>query len=338
MKTVSITGLERAELSDIEEPRARGRFAKVKIDVAPMCTEYKAYRDGATTNSLGHEAAGTVVEIGREGPVRVGDRVVVMPLYPCGNCRFCLSGDYIYCRNAAAPQDDTGRPVGAATYAQYMLKNERLLLPIPDGMSFLHASMACCGLGPTFGAMQYLQVDAFDTVLILGAGPVGLGGVINGVHRGARVIVVEGHPYRARLARRLGAEEVLNPAMPGVLDALLELTRGVGVDKTIDCTGVPEARRLGIDATRTLGRMCFVGEGGELTIKVSEQMIRKGLTLRGSWHWNRADASIMFALIERVGHLLDVSITHTFPLEKVEDAWRLQISGECGKVVLMPWE
>ena len=154
MKTVAVTGKQRAEIREIEEPHARGHFAKVRIEVAPMCTEYKAYRDGSPTSSLGHEAAGTVVEVGRESSVSIGDRVVVMPTYPCGVCRYCLSGDYIHCVSGGPPTDDEGKAAGTATYAQYLLKNDWLLLPVPEGMSLDHASMACCGLGPTFGAMQ----------------------------------------------------------------------------------------------------------------------------------------------------------------------------------------
>ncbi|HMN60123.1 MAG TPA: hypothetical protein PJ988_07150, partial [Anaerolinea sp.] len=100
---------------------------------------------------------------------------------------------------------------GTAAYAQYLIKPDWLLLPIPEDISTEHAAMACCGLGPTFGAMQRLAVEAFDTLLICGLGPVGLGGVINAVRRGARVIGVESNPYRAQLALQLGAEIVLDP-------------------------------------------------------------------------------------------------------------------------------
>ena len=66
-----------------------------------------------------------------------------------------------------------------------------MLVPIPDGISYDHASMACCGLGPTFGAVQRAKLGPDDTLLITGLGPVGLGGVINGTHRGAKVIGVD---------------------------------------------------------------------------------------------------------------------------------------------------
>jgi len=114
------------------------------------------------------------------------------------------------------------------TYAQYLLKNSWLLMPIPDGVSYEHASDGLLRLGPTFGAMDLVGVDRFDTVLITGAGPVGLGGVINARYRGARTLVVEANPYRAAKAMKLGAEKVFDPKHPDVLKQILDATGGAG--------------------------------------------------------------------------------------------------------------
>src|SRR5690348_11239048 len=187
MKTVAITGERQVAIEERPDPKPVGELVVVKILVAPMCTEYKAYRNGSPSAHLGHEAAGEVVEVAQAGRVRVGDRVVVMPQYPCGKCPLCLGGEYIHCQSNLDVPALTGSRWGTATYAQYLLKQDWLLVPVPEDLSIEHAAMACCGLGPTFGAMQLMRVDAFDTLLITGMGPVGLGGVINGVYRGARV-------------------------------------------------------------------------------------------------------------------------------------------------------
>jgi len=338
MKVAAITGERQAGLVDVPDPKAAEAFVVVKVLVAPMCTEYKAYRRGNEGNRFGHEAAGEVVEVARPGKVKVGDRVVVMPQHPCGTCPLCLAGDYIHCQHAVKPLEICGCEAGTATFAQYVLKQDWLTLPIPEDVSFEHASLACCGLGPTFGAMQRMAVDAFDTVLITGMGPVGLGGVINGVFRGARVIAVEGGPFRAQLAGELGAAAVIDPGDEDALDQVLDLTGGVGVDKAIDCSGVPDAQRLCIDAARRRGQVSFVGEGGEMPLYVSRDTIRKGLSIHGVWHWNLADTPRMWQVIRGSAGLLDKQITHTFPLSRVQDAWELQLTGECGKVLLYPWK
>ncbi|HEY8667990.1 MAG TPA: zinc-binding dehydrogenase [Tepidisphaeraceae bacterium] len=339
MKRAVVAGPKKAALFDAPEPRAIGNWVKVKILAIPMCTEYKAFSHGSPATHLGHEAAGEVVEVDKSARLKVGDRVVAMPLYGCGECQLCLNGDFIHCQNAPPYEQATGSPEGNCTMAQFLLKPDWLLPKIPDGMSYAHASMACCGLGPTFGAMERMHVDAFDTVLITGLGPVGLGGVINGKHRGARVIVAETHPYRVEMARRLGADEVIDPARSDAAAKIRELTNGRGVDKSIDCSGVPAAHRLCIDTTRRMGQVTFVGECFvETPLKISDDMIRKGLTLIGSWHYNIAKVPKLFSVIEKVQPKLEILISHTFPMSKIQEAWELQCSQNCAKVILNPWE
>jgi L-iditol 2-dehydrogenase len=337
MQQAVILGEGRGGLVERPRPSSAEDVVLVKVHVTPMCTEYKAFKGGHPNDTLGHEAAGEVVEVAQPGKVRVGDRVVVMPQSACGRCALCLSGDYIYCQHSPDIHAITGSKTGTSTYAQYLLKQDWLLVPIPDDMSFEHASMACCGLGPTFGAMQRLQVNALDTILITGMGPVGLGGVINAWYRGCRVIAVESQPYRANLARELGAEAVIDPADPDSRKQILALTGGVGADKAIDCSGAPEAHRLLIDALRRRGQMAFVGEGGDLTLHVSRDMLRKGLTLHGSWHFNFADSLRLMQVIRASTAPIDRLITHRFPMSRVQEAWELQITGNCGKVLLDPW-
>jgi len=135
--------------------------------------------------------------------------VVVMPQYPCGKCPLCISGEFTHCENIYDFAKFVGSPEGSATMAQYLLKPSWLLPPIPEGVSYEYASLALCVLGPTFGAFDLMNVNSFNTVLITGAGPVGLGGIINARFRGARVIVAEFHPWRVKKAKELGAEAVI---------------------------------------------------------------------------------------------------------------------------------
>lgn len=335
MKVVTITGKRQCELVDRPEPSIRDEFVKIKVTVAPMCTEYKSYVKGDVSDVIGHEAAGEVVEVDKSRRVRVGDRVVLMPLFPCGRCDLCATGNYIYCQNKVNPLRLCASPTGAATYAQYAIKQDWLLLPIPDDLSDAQASMACCGLGPTFGAMQAMQVDAFDTVLIVGLGPVGLGGVINGVFRRARVIGLEPNPYRAQLALDLGAAAVIDPRDPDALAQIRSLTIGRGVDKAVDCTAVPAAQKLAIRTTRVRGHITFVGWGGRI---VMGNMVPTGLTLQGSWHWNLRDTARIWQVIHACKDSIDRMITHRFPMRCVKEAWELQVGGQCGKVLLSPWE
>lgn len=340
MKKAVITGKQQGGFVDMSCLKAKENWVVVKIHTAPMCTEYKAYMAGGEASFLGHEAAGEVVDVAQPCRVKVGDRVVVMPQVSCGTCELCLDGEYIHCQDPADVQGVFGSREGLATMAQYMIKQDWLLVPIPDDISYDHASMACCGLGPTFGAIQRVTVAPDDTLLITGLGPVGLGGVINATHRGARVVGVDINRYRAAKALELGAMAVIDPTDDDALQQILDLTRdGRGVDHSIDCSGVVAAHRLCIDATRRKGTVSFVGESGqnETPIIASVDLLRKGLSLHGSWHYNMADTPQILRVIAANQAKLDMFITHRFPLEQVADAWEVQASGQCAKVLLKPW-
>src|ERR1051326_1036994 len=99
MKKAVILGDRKPGRVEVPDPQPKEDWAVVKVHVAPMCTEYKSFVSGQKVEQLGHEAAGEVVAVAQPGRVRLGDRVVVMPVYPCGKCPLCISGDYIHCES-----------------------------------------------------------------------------------------------------------------------------------------------------------------------------------------------------------------------------------------------
>jgi len=187
--------------------------------------------------------------------------------------------------------------------------------------------------------MQTAHVDALDTVLITGAGPVGQGGIINAKFRGAEVIVAELEPWRMDRAGKLGADAVVDARDPDVVDQIRAMTHGeLGVTCAIDCAGVTASQRLCMDATRPKGRVCFVAESSDpLPITISPDMLRKGLTLIGQWHYSLNDFDQMIRVIRESGDLLDVLISHRFAMTEVQDALARSASHECGKIILDPW-
>ncbi|MCP4643861.1 MAG: zinc-binding dehydrogenase [bacterium] len=338
MKKAVLLGGRKAGVIEVPDPQPVKDWAVVKVHAAPMCAEYKQFASGGTADFLGHEAAGEVVAVAQEGPVKPGDRVVVMPQYPCGQCPLCIAGDYIHCQHGIDFATFTGSPEGHATMAQYLVKPMWLLPKIPDGVSYDKGSLACCGLGPSFGAFQAMGVSAFDTVLVTGAGPVGLGAVVNARFRGSRVIVAETIPYRVDRARDLGAAHVIDPTASDAVAQLMELTEGRGVDCALDCAGVVAAQRLCIDAVRRKGMVAFVGEcGDDLPIRVSPDLLRKGITINGIWHYNLNDFPKVMKVIQE-SPVIDQLISHVLPMSQIQDALELSATHETAKIVLRPWE
>jgi threonine dehydrogenase-like Zn-dependent dehydrogenase len=338
MKKAVIFGNQKAGIVDIPDPKPKEDWVVVKVHATAMCTEYKNFAGGGKADTIGHEGAGEVVEVAQPGCVKVGDRVVILPQYPCGKCELCRSGDYIYCESTYDFERFMGTREGSGTFAQYMVKPSWLLPLIPDGMSYEKATMAIDGIGASFGAMQAVCVNAFDTVLITGLGPVGLGGVVNARFRGARVFGVEPVAWRRERAKEMGAEEVLDPADRGILEKIMASTGGKGVDCAVDCSGTTSGERLCIDAVRRRGRVAFTGEcSQDLAIRASRDMIRKGLTLVGNWCYNTADLPQIMQVIQK-SPLIDLLISHVMPMSRIQEAFELLVTGQCAKIVLRPWE
>ncbi|MCZ8513188.1 zinc-binding dehydrogenase [Paenibacillus filicis] len=329
MKKAAIVGERKAVLVEAPLPKIQNDEVLVKVHVAPMCSEYKKFIGGNVGDCLGHEAVGEVVEIAQPGPHQVGDRVVAMPLNGCGTCSLCLAGNYIHCLE---------NKMFDCTMAQYIVKPAFILKKIPDDVSYEKASLACCALGPTFGAMQTMGVNVFDTVLVTGLGPVGMGAIVNARYRGARVIAVESNAYRSQLARELGAVDVIDPRDPDALAKIRSYCKQDGPDYAIDCSGAVPAHRLCIDAVRRRGKIAFVGESHvETPVTISKDLIRKGLHLFGSWHYNLNDFSKIMEVIQH-SPLVEKMITHQFPMSRIQEAFETSAQQNSVKILLKPWE
>jgi threonine dehydrogenase-like Zn-dependent dehydrogenase len=336
MKRAAITGVRKAEVVDAKIPEPKSDWVLVKVHAVPLCTEYKGWLNG--TGYGGHEAAGEVVALAQPGKVKVGDRVVVMPGSSCGVCPSCISGEYIHCEHMYNTVEFMGVEHGADTHVQYLTKQDWLLIPIPEGISYELASLACCGLGPTFGAMEKMNVSSFDTIMITGCGAVGMGGVVNAKYRGARTIVVEGLPYRQEKAKELGADLVLDPLDPEIREKIMAYTNGIGVDACVETAGVVAAQRLCIDMTRRLGQISLVGEcDQDLSVKASQDFIRKGIVLRGQWHYNLNGAFKIMKVIAE-SPVVENLITHVLPMSRIQEALEISETHQCGKIILKPWE
>ncbi len=337
MIQTAITGERQVEFYEAPEPQPTADWAVVKVHASALCTEYKSWLIGQSHAVMGHEGVGQVVAVAEQGPVKVGDRVVILPQFSCRRCHHCMSGDYIYCEDSYDFAALHGSNAGAGTFAHYALKPNWLLPKLPDDVSYAQATLAIDGIGASFGGLEAIGVNAQDTVLVTGLGPVGLGAVVNARFRNARVLGVEPSPWRANRALEMGAETVLDPNDPDILQQIRSLTEGRGVDCAIDCSGRVSSERLCIDAARRRGRVAFVGEcRDDLSIRVSPDLIRKGLTVVGSWLYNMGDYAKVMKVI-RQSPLIDLLISHQLPMSQIQTGFGLLAQGEAAKIVVDPW-
>lgn len=281
----------------------------------------------------GHEPCGQIVEVG-EGLKRFkkGDRVIVYHISGCGVCHDCRKGYYISCksehRKAYGWQKNGGM-------APYILADEKDLIALPDELTYKDGAQVACGFGTVYEAIEKIGVSGNDAVLVTGLGPVGLAALMLAKCMGAtKLIGVEMNDGRIELAKKLGlVDEVFKPGKD-VLEKILRVTGGKGVERAIDASASDAGRQLAIRATRDWGKIAFVGEGGNCNFQPSPDIIHGQKTIYGSW------VTSLWKMEELVEHLVrwnihpEDLITHEFPLEKAGEAYELMASGNCGKVAV----
>ena len=348
MKAVYFLGNRQLEIRDVPDPAPGPGEVILEIRASGMCgSDLKYYRaaDGAASMGLGrrsdepviagHEPCGIVAALGPgvSSPVaRIGARVMNHHYAGCGCCSPCRSGWTQMC-------DDGSTTFGAngdGAHARYMKVPAESLIPLPDALSFRAGAAISCGTGTAWGGLDRLGLRGSETIAIFGQGPVGLSGTQLASAMGARVIALDIDPGRLARAAEFGADATVDARRNDVVEAIRDLTGGHGADCTMDCTGAAEARSAAIRSARKWGRVVFLGEGGTVTIDVSNEMNRKQLSIFGSWTFSRNGQADCARFVAERGLDVDSLFTHEWPLEQAEEAYRLFDTQTTGKGLLVP--
>ena len=317
-------------VQDAPAPVAGNGCVVVKVMSTPICGSDKgAFHSETPVRWAGHEGAGVVVDAGNSSLLKIGDRVVLNPLGGCGTCVYCRNGKYIFCRNM---------PECGSHFVQYLAIHDFVCTVLPDEVSYDTGAMACCALGPAFSAIRRMQLSAFNTLLITGLGPVGMGAVAIAKFLNVRVIAVDAVPFRKKMAADFGVDVVLDAADPDLLQQVREAARPGRLLHALDASGNSKAERLCINAMDPGGTVAFAGENhSDLAVGPSNDFIRKGLTVFGVWHYDLSLWEEMKTLLHR-SPLVPRLITHTFGFSQAQEAFDRFMGGDACKVVLHPWE
>jgi threonine dehydrogenase-like Zn-dependent dehydrogenase len=156
-----------------------------------------------------------------------------------------------------------------------------------------------------------------------------------GVAMGARVIAVETSAERMKLANEFGADSVIDASREDPVSAIKDLMRGEGVDLAIECSSAPAARRAAVRCVRAWGTACYVGEGGDVTLDVSPDLLRRQVTLIGSWTFSAMGMKECAEFIAKRRIPLERIFSHRWRLEQADEAYRLFDQQSAGKGVFL---
>lgn len=284
----------------------------------------------------GHEFAGTVVALGdRVQDLQLGDHVVSEQIVPCEACRYCRRGQYWMCMQHDIYGFRRATPGAMAQYVRLpaRARNYRVPKSIPLAWA-AYAEPLACGIH----AVQRAEIELHHTVVIAGAGPLGLGMIAAARLKNPQLLIaIDLNGHRLDVARACGADMVLNPSRMDVVDEVLKLTGGYGCDVYIEATGHPSAVQQGLDMICKLGTFVEFSVMREpVTVDWTIIGDTKELNIHGA-HLSPHAYPIALRMLAQGLLPMDRIITHQLPLDRFRDGIELVASGtQSIKVTLQP--
>jgi len=210
------------------------------------------------------------------------------------------------------------------------------LVPLPEQLTFTAGAAISCGTGTAYAALRRLGLKGGDTIAIFGQGPVGLSVTQLAVAMNTRVIALDVNDQRLTRAKDFGADVLINPLQEDAVKLIRKLTNGEGSDFSMDCSSASSARRASVQCVKTWGKACFVGEGGDVTIDVSKDMLRRQVTIIGSWTFSKPLQAECAQFIVDNNVDVDSLFTNHYKLEEAIEAYRVFNTQVTGKGVFLP--
>jgi len=327
------------EVGDVPTPSAGPGEALITVAGCGLCHTDLHYVDhGVKTFKappliLGHEAAGTIQELGPGVTGRaVGDRVLIPAVLSCGRCRYCRQGRENLCDNMTM----LGNNVDGA-YAEYVAVPAAELVPVPEAIPLEQACVIADAVSTPYHAVtRRARVRAGDVVAVVGCGGVGLN-VVQCAHvAGARVIAVDVNDRRLEIARRLGAVETVNPqAVARVDKRVRELSDG-GVDVAFEAVGTPATMQLAYGLLRRGGRLCVIGYSAEDVSLSAAKLMYYELEVVGSLGCGAGEYPEILGLVQAGRLKLDDIVSGTIPLAQINHGLDRLRRGEGVRWVIVP--
>jgi len=330
-------------VEDVPKPEPGPGEVVVRNLVALSCgTDLKTFLRGHPymhpPRIMGHEFSGVVDSVG-EGVdwVKPGDRVVAVNSAPCGHCRYCKLGRFNLCENL----DETLIGFGVdGAYAEYV--------KLPPRIVTFNLYKLSSNIDPTVAAQleplscvvrgeRLIDPDLGDTVVVIGAGPIGLYHIqVSRLMGAGTVIAVDVVDERLDYAARFGADVTLNPLRVDVVEKVKSLTGGYGADVVVEAVGKPETWEQAVKLVRKAGTVMFFGGcPSGTTVTLDTYTIHYGeLRILGSFHHTPQDVSRTLKIIESGRLRLREMVTGEIRLEEIKEMFERLKQGRDIKIAI----
>ncbi len=331
-----------AELVEIDIPTPKPDEVLVKVLATSICGtdlhiyEWNKWAQNRIRNIpqvMGHELCGEVIELGTNvKAVQKGDVISAETHIACNHCYLCHTGNAHICINGRIFGVDVNGVF--AEYAVLPSSNAWILdKKIPRDFASVMEP-----LGNAVHTVLAGEING-NTTLVTGCGPIGVMSIAVARICGAtRIIATDINEYRLQMAKKAGADLVLNPKKDDIVQRVLQETSGLGIDVVLEMSGVSTAIQQGFDCLRPGGRFSILGIPDKpMEIDIGKSIVFKYATVQG------INGRLMFSTWHKTSRFLssgrlnlDSIITHRFRLEEFEKGMELMKSGNCGKVLLYP--
>lgn len=312
---------EKLRLDYVPIPTLDAEDVLVNVKASGICHSDINYREGISPVGklpiiLGHEIAGIISEVGPHvWTVDKGDRVCVHYVLSCGKCSFCITGKDNLCEHYKM----IGKDVDGG-FAEFIKVPVRNVLKLPNSIPFEQGAIIGCAVSTAFHALRRGRVNIGETVVIYGVGGVGIHAVqlAAKVFGAGKVIAVDISEEKLKIAKKVGADEVVNAIKEKPMERIKEITNGKLSDVALDFVGSTFTIEEAINCVGKGGRMLIVGIGSEeITVSPYKTIIGKEIEIIGVNDHLESEMIQLVNLVDSKKIDLSTSITHRVQLEDV---------------------
>jgi (R,R)-butanediol dehydrogenase/meso-butanediol dehydrogenase/diacetyl reductase len=329
-------------IEEVPKPKIRDNEVLVAVKAASICgSEVHAFTGVSKRRQeihglplvMGHEFSGEVVEVGKDVKyISVGDRVSVNPIVTCGKCEQCITGRTNICKNFVL----LGLHVNGA-FAEYVPVPAENCYKIPDTLSFEEVALIePCSVG--VHAVNIARLELGDDVAILGAGPIGLMALQAAKCAGAgRIFIADVVPFRLDMAKKMGADIIINPAEEDSVQKIMELTNGEGVDVAIEAVGVQRTVQQAIDIVKKGKTVVVAGMMEKIMAVGMLNVAQNEVRIQGDYGYTKKEFASSLKLVSANKINLKPMITHVFTLNEIVKGFEVLVQKkDVMKVIIKP--